>query len=314
MIKEQEILKLLKDQWTNKDIIKTLKNVTNWDIYLCCKKYNINRKKSARNRELLRTEIETLVKQGYTNKEVAEQLHISLTTARKYTKLSNLDTNSCKHHRIKEVILTNEQLEVIYGSLLGDMCMCRTEKLARFSINQGGNQEAYFDHKCAIFPNLLGKISKVPRYDKRTNKYYNKYMVRSLAHQTYKDIYDLCYPNGVKTLSKEWLDKLTSRSLAYWFMDDGSDQGTIATNSFSYSEMELLVNIMIQKFNIKCVIKKVHNKEQYVLHILKEERWKFYELVKPYIIPSMQYKFISKSWNLKPRELLETREDCVTTT
>ena len=30
------------------------------------------------------------------------------------------------------------------------------------------------------------------------------------------------YPNGVKTISKTWLDRLTKQAIALWFCDDGS--------------------------------------------------------------------------------------------
>lgn len=38
--------------------------------------------------------------------------------------------------------------------------------------------------------------------------------------------------NGIKTITKSWLNKLTERSLAFWFMDDGSNSGILATNCF----------------------------------------------------------------------------------
>lgn len=60
--------------------------------------------------------------EGKTNKEIATELGISPTTTRKYTKeILNRQTNSVKHHRVASIELTQEQLEVLYGSLLGDM-------------------------------------------------------------------------------------------------------------------------------------------------------------------------------------------------
>lgn len=115
--------------------------------------------------------VEDLFNQGKTNQQIADELGICATTVRRYiTKLLKKESNSVKKKSIKEVQLTQEQWEIIYGGLLGDMNISKTEKLARLAINQGGIHEAYFDHLCSKFPGLLGKINKTPRYDKRTKK------------------------------------------------------------------------------------------------------------------------------------------------
>lgn len=103
--------------------------------------------------------VKELWNQGKTNMEIAKKLKISPMTSRKYTKFLGEDTNSVRAKRIgkQELILAQEQEEVLYGSLLGDMCISTTSKLYRIHINHGGKQETYFDHKCKIFENLLGK-------------------------------------------------------------------------------------------------------------------------------------------------------------
>ena len=109
--------------------------------------------------------------------------------------------------------------------------MIDKEKLLELHVSGKTCQEAYFDHKCTIFDGLLGKISKTPRYDKRTNKYYNKFAVRLLSHSTYNKL----YVNGIKTLTREWLDKVTPRGLAFWFMDV-----ILATNCFTLDECKTI--------------------------------------------------------------------------
>jgi len=83
------------------------------------------------------------------------------------------------------------------------MCISKTKKLARAIISQGGNQEEYFDHKCKIFENILGKTCKTPRYDKRTKKYYNKFIAKTLSHEVFLKIREELYPNDIKTVTKE---------------------------------------------------------------------------------------------------------------
>lgn len=244
-------------------------------------------------------EVKELWNQGKTNAEIAKELKMSPMTSRKYTRLLGEDTNSVKAKRIskQELILTQEQEEVLYGSLLGDMCISTTSKLYRVQINHGGEQEAYFDHKCKIFKNLLGKVNKTPRYDKRTQKWYNRYAVRLLAHPKFNELHDLMYINGVKTVTKEWLDKVTPRGLAFWFMDDGTNSGELATNSFSLEECKLIIKWFDEKWGIKCSLHTQHKdtNPQYLVYILSKSRPTFYELVRPYFIDSMLYKL--ENWN-----------------
>lgn len=244
--------------------------------------------------------IKIFVDEGKTNAEIAKLLNISPTTARKYTNFLGRETNSVKAKPIKEenIELSKQQLDILYGTLLGDASIEPHWKEARVVFNQGGTQEAYFDYKCSFFEKFLGKISKTQRYDKRTNKYYNKYQVRFKCHKIFTQIYQELYPNGVKTVTKEWLSKITPIGLAFWFMDDGTNNGTLATNCFSYEECQLIREWFLNAYNIQTTIENQKNKNgiQYLIYIKAQSKKQFYELVKPFIIPEMEYKF--KNWNL----------------
>lgn len=251
----------------------------------------VKTKITKRNDPVILEKIKTMVESGKTNNEIAKELRISPTTVRRYTKeLLGKDTNSIKAKSVKDVCLTDEQLEIIYGSLLGDMSISKTKNLARISITQGGSHEDYFDFICSKFEGLLGKISKEPRFDNRTKKWYNKFIVRFLAHKQYLSIYNLIYKNGVKTITQEWLNKLTPKSIAYWFMDDGSRSGDLATNCFTLQEVELCQKWFKDKFNIDTRIRKIANKEQWLLIICVNSRQNFDDLIRPYIHKSMLYK------------------------
>lgn len=240
-----------------------------------------------------------LNKEGLTNNKIGEKLGMNAATVRKYLSENGLESCSERTKSItkKELILTNEQLDILYGSLLGDMSIGINYKNARPSITHGTGQEEYFDYKCSFFKDILGNVCRTPRYDKRTGKYYERYSVRLLAHPLFTEMYNMCYPNRIKTVTQEWLDKITPRGLAFWFMDDGTNSGVLATNSFSYEEVLLIKNWFKDKYNINTSINthKVKSGVQYTIYILTDSRPTFYNLVKPYIIPSMEYKF--KNWN-----------------
>ena len=262
-----------------------------------------------------------LNQKGLTCQEIKNLLGGSLTTIRKYIKesgfqtnskitrlnndvlhhidiLLNKDTNSSKNKRIinEYVELTKTQEEILYGSLLGDMSISKTKNSYRPSISHGGQQELYFDYKCKEFKNLLGKINKSKRFDKRTKKYYNKYSVKFLANQVYEKFYNSLYKNGTKSVTQEWLDKITPLGLAIWFMDDGSNCGTIATNCFIKEECFLIQKWLKSKYNIETTLQKQRKENiQYVIYIKTNSRKLFYNTIIKYVIPSMLYKL--KNWN-----------------
>ena len=71
-------------------------------------------------------------------------------------------------------------------------------------------------------------------------------------------------------------------------MDDGTFNGQIATNCFSESEHDLIINWMNNVWHISCTKQK--NKNQFTLYISQKSRLDFERLIFPYMIPSMYYK------------------------
>ena len=240
--------------------------------------------------------ISSKIDEGLTAREIANLLNISKTTVVKYNNLYIHKDISTKRKRVykEDIELTNEQLEFLYGSLLGDMSISKGVVNARCAISQGGEQEDYFDYKCSIIKDYLGKISKTPRYDKRADKWYNKYLVRTLANPVFNELYNQLYVNGVKTITREWLNKLAYRSLAFWFMDDGHQSGVLATNCFSEQECKLIQEVLLNKFNIQTTIQ--HYNNSYLIYITKKGKIEFYKNCVQYFIPSMLYKV--HNWNL----------------
>lgn len=60
------------------------------------------------------------------------------------------------------------------------------------------------------------------------------------------------------------------------------------TQSFTEAEVNMMCLELIDKFNLKCEIRS--NKGKKVIVITEESFPIFYDLVSPYIIPSMRYK------------------------
>ena len=93
------------------------------------------------------------------------------------------------------------------------------------------------------------------------------------------------------------LDYVTPVSLAYWFMDDGSkldhskNKGKgIVFNTQGFSELS--VDMMIKELEIKYnfIVWKSFNKNKPIIKLSGHSYNSFYELVFPYMHPSMYYK------------------------
>ena len=111
------------------------------------------------------------------------------------------------------------------------------------------------------------------------------------ANPALKSWYDSFYKNKVKCIPFNLFKYFTSVSLAFMYMDDGSKIGNtyqIATNCFTKEEITKFRIFLLEKFNLETSMFKSH-----VLYIKQCSANHFTELVKPYIIPSMQYKLQS---------------------
>lgn len=306
-VKDENILYFYNLGYTNEEISK-LANTSRAYISKFLKERDLssNTKISKANDKTLKKNIENLVIKGLSNSEIAKELHISPTTARKYTNELGLETNSIKKKPICNniLVLREDQEDLIYGSLLGDLYIESKGNYSRVCIHHGGDQELYFDHKCEVLSNIIGKANKNPRYDKRLKKYLPCFSAKTLSHSIFNSIRELVYPQGIKTISLEWLNRINARGLAYWFMDDGTYSGSIGTLDFSYEEHLLLQEWLLNTYGIKTTIQKqkgytgeesnkiIKGTKEFYFHLyLKEETRKvFDDLIRPYIHPSMLYK------------------------
>lgn len=197
-----------------------------------------------------------------------------------------------------EQVLSYLQEQFILGSLLGDLNLANPKssrhKNSRLAIVHCEKQKELFMKKVELLGYFMGSWKYcTPKPDKRTGKVYSGYRGNSKTHKVFTDIYNSLYINGVKTITPEYLAKITHPiALAYWFMDDGSYNGNIATNSFTEQEVDFLIEWMAKKWNILCSKTHVHIKDkvQYIIHISENSRPYFEDLIKPYIVTSMQYK------------------------
>jgi hypothetical protein len=116
-----------------------------------------------------------------------------------------------------------------------------------------------FQIYCGMAPKT---ISRSP--DKRTGISYSSIYFRTYALPCFNELHNLFYVNGVKIVPSNIFELLTVEGLCYWICDDGSFCKryriiTLATQSFTLSEVELLIKVLTDKFGLKCTINKSGN-------------------------------------------------------
>ena len=191
---------------------------------------------------------------------------------------------------------------MIIGSLLGDARLeCRSKSIrakhtARLRIHQSNKQKEYVFWK---HENLKNLVSCGPRFtkvwhDEKRNKNHFSWYFHTRSDEILGSIHKLFYRDKIKIVPKKLLELLEPMGLAVWYMDDGSNNGnsiTLNTHNFSVSEQEMLQGLLFNKFKIKTTL--VKDRSKYKIAINSHEYNKFINIVRPFVIPSMNYKISS---------------------
>ena len=237
---------------------------------------------------------EKLWSEGKTDKEIAEYFKVSELTIKSFRTKGELagKYNIIRYFAQEDHSLTNDQEQMILGSLLGDLSISMTHKghNCRLAIVHSEKQKELFNKKVEILGEFMGSYKLyIAKPDKRTGNCYSTYRGNSKAHKVFNDLYTLLYHNGHKTITVEYLKRINSPiALAFWFMDDGTYNGAIATNCFTVNEVELIQQWLLEKWQISTTYS-LH-KNQPILRIRSCSRQKFDSLIRPFMVSSMYYK------------------------
>lgn len=206
-----------------------------------------------------------------------------------------------ENEKIVKKALTNTPLQldfisIIYGSLLGDGHGEKRYSRTRFTFYQENSHEEYLIYLHNLIAQFGYCNSNVPKLQTRLG---TKGKIRKIirfstwSYDKFNIIYNDWYINKKKVLPSNIEYYLTPLALAIWIMNDGGKINNglkIATNNFTYDEQIILKNILINKYDLYVSIQNAGNK-QFMLYISPISMKKLYNIVKPYIISSMKYKF-----------------------
>lgn len=197
---------------------------------------------------------------------------------------------------LTETPLNIDIVSIIYGSLLGDGHAEKRYSRTRFCFYQEGSHKEYILYLHNMVSSLGYCSINQPKIQTRLG---NKGKIRKIirfstwSYSKFNGIYNDWYINKKRILPSNINDYLTPLALAIWIMDDGCKANNglkLATNNFTYNENIILKEILINKYKLYVSINSV-GKNQYNLYISPISMKLLYTIVKPYIIPSMIYKF-----------------------
>jgi len=205
---------------------------------------------------------------------------------------------------MKKRSLTDRELAIIRGSLLGDMSMRCQGITPNLGVRHSFKDLPYMQWLRQELP-ILFTIKPRTYTTIAWGKQHTLLAMDSRVHSDLLPIYELLYTEGKKIITKEYLCYLTPLSIAVWYMDDGclyfnkNRHGKhypylmLSTHSFSKVENILIQDWFASTFDIHWNISREIRRERtlYRLQLGKgEEVRAFLKLIRPYVISHFHRK------------------------
>lgn len=155
--------------------------------------------------------------------------------------------------------LTEEQIQVLIGSLLGDGSLGATSaQSARFTESHSLKQQDYLRWKADIFGSYLAAVIPVKKQDKKTGRVFHGVSMTTKACPQLRSYYDLFYPAPLckRVFPADLTERMTPLVFAVWYMDDGSVSSTGAPRiAFGLDDLSLVrACLALQNFGLNPVV------------------------------------------------------------
>lgn len=191
-------------------------------------------------------------------------------------------------------ILTQRQIDILIGNLLGDGFLIRPYVSTSFGFKQKQESKEYVFWLYNEFKNIC---RSEPKQRKDNQQWY--FLTKSIKDlNVFREMF---YSNKKKIIPKNIEQLLVSPlSLAIWYMDDGSidyrpnDHCSfyLSTHCFSVKEVEKLRDILMKNFGIESNVYNnlIRGKRYPRIYIGSKGRNKFIKIISPYILNCFKYK------------------------
>jgi hypothetical protein len=193
--------------------------------------------------------------------------------------------------------MTPQCRDIITGSLLGDGCLERNGSNVRLRIDHGPDQVSYVEWK---YRQLLELNPSTPKrivfMDDRTGKEYIHFRFSTRTTRELNPFHELFYRNGRKTVPPGIGSLLISAlGVAVWYMDDGGRRSDCSaayfnTQCFRDDEVTLLRNVLLRNFGLNTSTHFAAGRPR--IYVGAAQFATFCELIRPHVIPDMQYKLL----------------------
>jgi len=194
--------------------------------------------------------------------ELSKIINISDSTSIDQLFISSLPLINPKRLKNKEKLafsIPSDLKDILVGLILGDLHGRYRYGNTRFVFKQGLKNKDYVYHLYELFSKFCPSAPKIKESlpDPRTGKIYNSVTFSTYTLPCFNELYNLFYLSGKKVIPNNIRELLTPRSLAYWIADDGSwnkvqKYVSLSTESFKLEEVELLIEVLNTKFNLRC--------------------------------------------------------------
>ena len=187
----------------------------------------------------------------------------------------------------------------IIGMVLGDATIVKRESgSCHLQFAHKKADEEYVQYKVKIL-NWLNETKMGTGISRLNQKEYPYVSGRTLTHPFYASLHEHFYFQKRKTVNEHIMKCITPLGLALWYCDDGTLAGEVGyrcpflcTHNFNQTENELLSRMIFKKFGItfRVIKKNVKEKTYFWLRLKREDRDKFFEIIKQYVPECMKRK------------------------
>lgn len=235
---------------------------------------------------------------------VAKELGCSVDTVRQNLRDYNISAHTPNYHAHEQrVFLSDKQKNYLYGAMLGDGCLSKTNHSvnSQFIYTSKSFQHVAFVSK--PFENILYKegIKYTSYHDYRTNKNYDRYIFRTITDIGFEFERKFWYPDNIKHIPNSL--KLNPVICLIWYIGDGgicnnnrSQYIKLSTHCFSKEEQEDILLPQLHSFNAQLMKsdKNFDGKQQYYIYIPHFKMLDFLDYIGTCPFDDYMYK-----WNFK---------------
>lgn len=191
--------------------------------------------------------------------------------------------------------MNNSYLNLIYGLLLGESFILKNNQEIKLIIKIEGKHRSYMTAISKKISKLGFCKPSLPKIATKLGKKgkLNKLMVlNTYNNDYYLVLYNKWYLNNIdKNIPSDFNTYFNEQSLAFWLMTEGKISNKklyVKMKQFNNTDIKFLIQFLENKFKLD-KINFINN----CLEFNSNNIVIIYNIIKPYILPSMKFKFVT---------------------